>query len=231
MDKKTVAQATGVLALRTAYGLTPVRVLDVTQLWRQDNWSQRGRRFTTSYASRPHSLSNEEVGYPVLSLYGAGTMNQTQHAEAVKWLQETTLTMPDLIDQEGRDIEGVLPDFIGLRIVNNRKLVGDYVKLQAARDAEWAAEQQVRNAAATARKAQAEQFTAELDELGVNNMISMVSDYTVAVDVTTLTALIALAKQVERKPDTCDICGSDKEPCDCDWHKSGKLRDLDLDEF
>lgn len=276
MDKKALAKSTGHLA-RCLYGrIDPVRVIDTKNLWRSTGGMKRILTLAHG-ASRAHALTSGEVGYPILSIYGSRTLSPAAFAEAKKFLAETTLTMADLIDADGHDIDGILPDCITLRIVNNRDLVGEYTTVKAEQDAEDerivtehrariaasemrnTAQQDETNRKLAARKAQADKLTDQLGELGVNNMILMQSEHSVIVDVRTLEGLIALAQKAKlstpaciscgtakevmfgkdssgalvaycfdcRPEDTCEVCFSAAEPCDCDWHKSTTVPDLD----
>lgn len=224
--KKQDLTTTGLLAHDGYYGADPVRLLDV-QLWRLDSYSKsRVVKVAGDNFSRPSKMAFGTVGYPVLALYGQGAMGKTERAEAEKFLAETELTMADLIDQEGHDIPDVLPKGIRLRIVNNRKITGDYATVRAEIDAEdarvaaecRAAEAKYSDKAATV-KATSDRLVEELDALGVNNMITMVSEHSVTVDVRTLEALIEQASAL-----TCIGCGARnlvKIEKDADGHSVG----------
>lgn len=215
MNKGTLSSHEGhVLALKGVYGHAPVRLMD-TNTWTRHVRTGSGVRFATATSNRYHSDSSGTTGYLVLRLLAPGAMSDARREELTERLGTIELTTADIFTADGKINYDVLPADIGVDIVNNRHLTASwashvadqeakasaYLGAREAQEAEWTARSVAREAHVArvdaAKRTQASKFIDDLDGLGVNNMINMVSEHTVAVDVRTLEALIEMAQRTE----------------------------------
>lgn len=206
MEKTQLTNATATLAYQPSkYDIVKAAHLLATTLWTETSSSWRdGRTFRTANNREPKPSAGryQTTGYPVLVADNFSNDSAEEKAAALEFVNTTTLTMADLVTEDGNLID-TLPVGVRLKIVNNRHIIGEWITVQAEREAErqaqiarHAADQQRRNAQRTEIQDMNEALTA----LGIQRTGSDITgnpsaSWTTRIDTETLRKLIALAQQ------------------------------------